>query len=291
MKEIKKMQGPSTVTEDASKKMKKSSKKPKNIAASSSQSISEKAKTEEVTKKGKSSGSKTNEHKGMIRNYWIEYWDRKQKRWICVDPLRASVDEPNSIEENLTKPVSYVFAIDSEGGVRDVTARYASDFLRPEFRRLRTAQQWIAKTLRKKMIRANREKSELEDFHMRQELISKPLPTTLSEFKNHPLYVLEKDLLKFEGIYPRPEDQKPLGEIRGHKVYPRTTVYTLQSANNWIKLARSVKEGEKAYKVVKARPNIRVPVEEREQRYLDVFGYWQTEPYRCPKVENVGVLL
>ncbi|KIH65548.1 DNA repair protein Rad4 [Ancylostoma duodenale] len=203
---------------------------------------------------------------------------------LGVDPLRATVDEPNSIEENLTKPVIYVFAIDNEGGVRDVTARYASDFLRPEFRRSRTEQKWIVDTLKKRIIRANRERSEQEDLHMRQELVNKPLPTTLSEYKNHPLYVLEKDLLKFEGIYPKPEDQKPLGEVRGHKVYPRSTVYTLQSDKNWIKMARSVKEGEKPYKVVKARANPRIPAEEREQRYLDVFGYWQTEPFRPPKV-------
>ncbi|WKY03883.1 hypothetical protein Q1695_005109 [Nippostrongylus brasiliensis] len=238
-------------------------------------------------KKRKSStgGSDTN-YKGVVRNYWVEYWDRKQKRWICVDPLRSSVDDPNSIEENLSKPVVYVLAIDSEGGVREVTARYASDFSRPDFRRRRTEQAWIVSTLKAPMIRANRERALLEDTHMKQELVKKPLPATLSEYKNHPLYVLEKDLLKFEGIYPRPEEQKPLGEVRGHKVYPRSTVYTLQSANNWIKMARSVKEGEKAYKVVKARPNLKVPAEEREDRFLDVFGYWQTEPYRPPKVEN-----
>ncbi|ETN74923.1 DNA repair protein Rad4 [Necator americanus] len=223
---------------------------------------------------------------GSVRDYWIEYWDKKQKRWICVDPLHGTVDEPNSIEDNLTKPVTYVFAIDNEGGVREVTARYASEFLRPDFRRLRTDQKWIADTLKAKFIRANRERGELEDLHMRQELVNKPLPTTLSEYKNHPLYVLEKDLLKFEGIYPKPECQKPLGEVRGHKVYPRSTVYTLQSALNWIKMARSVKEGEKAYKVVKARSNPRIPAEQREQRYLDVFGFWQTEPFRPPNVEN-----
>ncbi|KAK6052035.1 DNA repair protein Rad4, partial [Cooperia oncophora] len=170
-----------------------------------------------------------------------------------------------------------------EGGVREVTARYAADFSHPNFRRNRTDQSWLARTLRKKMIRAEPKRAQLEDVQLRQELVNKPLPATLSEYKNHPLYVLEKDLLKFEGLYPRAEDQKPLGEVRGHKVYPRSTVYTLQSATNWIKMARSVKEGEKAYKVVKARPNLRVPAEEREQKYLDVFGYWQTEPFRRPK--------
>ncbi|KAK6747092.1 hypothetical protein RB195_000370 [Necator americanus] len=255
----------------------------KDAKLSHSQPKSRKQKCKEQSRKDSSGHSG---YLGSVRDYWIEYWDKKQKRWICVDPLHGTVDEPNSIEDNLTKPVTYVFAIDNEGGVREITARYASEFLRPDFRRLRTDQKWIADTLKAKFIRANRERGELEDLHMRQELVNKPLPTTLSEYKNHPLYVLEKDLLKFEGIYPKPECQKPLGEVRGHKVYPRSTVYTLQSALNWIKMARSVKEGEKAYKVVKARSNPRIPAEQREQRYLDVFGFWQTEPFRPPKVEN-----
>ncbi|PIO59383.1 DNA repair protein Rad4, partial [Teladorsagia circumcincta] len=173
-----------------------------------------------------------------------------------------------------------------QGGVRDVTARYAGQFSRSDFRRRRTDPKWLARTLGKGVIRANRKRARLEDTHLQKELVNKPLPTTLSEYKNHPLYVLEKDLLKFEAIYPRPEDQKPLGVVRGHKVYPRSSVHTLQGANNWIKQARSVKEGEKPYKVVKGRPNLRVPAEMREQRYLEVYGYWQTEPYRPPKVMN-----
>ncbi|PIO56886.1 DNA repair protein Rad4, partial [Teladorsagia circumcincta] len=261
-----------------------------NPAPASSTNASTPATKKQKTKDTKDKGSKkkkssgVGDHRGAIRNYWVEYWDRKQNKWICVDPLLASVDDPNSLEENMTKPVIYVLAIDNEGGVREVTARYAAAFSHPDFRRRRTDQTWLCSTLRKNMIRADRKRGQLEDVQLRQELVNKPLPSTLSEYKNHPLYVLEKDLLKFEGIYPRPEDQKPLGEVRGHKVYPRSTVYTLQSVLNWLKLARSVKEGEKAYKVVKARPNLHVPAEEREPRFLDLFGYWQTEPFRPPKV-------
>jgi xeroderma pigmentosum group C-complementing protein len=86
--------------------------------------------------------------------------------------------------------------------------------------------------------------------------------------------VLEKDLLKFEAIYPR--DTKPLGKIRAHGVYPRGSVVTLQGELNWIREARSVKEGEEPYKVVKARPKLAIPVEERVPLFLNTYGYWQT---------------
>jgi len=52
-------------------------------------------------------------------------------------------------------------------------------------------------------------------------------------------YVLEKDLLKFEAIYPK--NVKPVGKVRHYNVYPRTNVYTLQGTLNWIREARSVK--------------------------------------------------
>lgn len=54
-------------------------------------------------------------------------------------------------------------------------------------------------------------------------------------------YVLEKDLLKFQALYPPPGEQKPLGKVREHNVYPRSTVHTLLGEKKWEKLARSIK--------------------------------------------------
>ena len=78
----------------------------------------------------------------------------------------------------------------------------------------------------------------------------------MDRFKDHPLYVLERHLLKFEAIYP--PTAVPLGYIgKGEKrtpVYARECVRTLHSRETWIKQARVVKDGEKPYKIVKARP-------------------------------------
>ena len=133
------------------------------------------------------------------------------------------------------------------------------------------------------------------------------MPTTMSELKGHPLlvdrlfppfsewlffrYVLEKDLLKFEAIYP--QDTNPVGKIgqnrqREYSIYPRSAVHKLEGSLNWIKQARTIKEGEKPYKVVKARPKMKVPKEMRTPLTLDLYGYWQTETYVPPKVVNVG---
>lgn len=78
-----------------------------------------------------------------------------------------------------------------------------------------------------------------EDLEIRRYLESLPMSTVVADFKNHPLYVLEKDLLKFEAIYP--PDIIPIAEIRGHKVYPRSSVHVLQGDLNWIRQARTIK--------------------------------------------------
>lgn len=71
-------------------------------------------------------------------------------------------------------------------------------------------------------------------------------------YKNHPLYALERHLLKFEVIYP--PNALTLGFVRGEPVYARECVHVCHSREIWLKSARVVKPGEKPYKIVKARP-------------------------------------
>ncbi|CAG9531860.1 unnamed protein product [Cercopithifilaria johnstoni] len=217
------------------------------------------------------------------RNYWVEYWDDSNTRWICMDPWYGTVDMPESLEANATVPMHYVIAIDNNMGMRDVTARYASKFLSAETRRLRIDSSWWTDTL--KIYRSkNRKRERIEDVAIHNELLSKPKPATVAEYKNHPLYVLKKDILKYEAIYP--EDQAPIGQIRGFDIYPRSSVFHLDGALNWMKHARMVKTGEKPYKIVKGRMNHRTVSELGESRSLELYGYWQTEPYIPPKVVN-----
>uniref|UniRef100_A0A0N5AJM6 Rad4 domain-containing protein n=1 Tax=Syphacia muris TaxID=451379 RepID=A0A0N5AJM6_9BILA len=220
----------------------------------------------------------------LKRNYWIEFWDETTEQWICVDPWTKEVDRPETIEKLVTLPIHYVIAVDNDFGVRDVTARYASKYLYSEVRHLRVDQKWWDATL--KLFRSKkRSRNRLEDVAIHDRLMSQPMPLNISDFKSHPLYVLKKDLLKFEAIYP--PDQPPIGKVRNVEVYPRSCVYHLDGAANWIKKARSIKPGEEPYKIVKARPDIRIPKDERPtDKTLGLYGYWQTEPFVPPKVIN-----
>lgn len=108
------------------------------------------------------------------------------------------------------------------------------------------------------------------------------MPLTIAEYKNHPLYVLKRHLLKFEAVYP--EDSPVLGHCKGEPVYSRTNVHTLHTRDTWLKDGRLVRVGEKAYRTVKARPKKGQSSLEAQNSTIEVYGRWQTEEYMPPLV-------
>lgn len=117
------------------------------------------------------------------------------------------------------------------------------------------------------------------------ELQSNDFSISYSRFKNHPLYALERHLLKFEALYP--PNALTLGYIREEPIYSRDCVHSLHSREIWVKQARTVKVGEQPYKIVKARPKWNRMLNQMEDaKPLEIFGFWQTEPYKPPVAEN-----
>ncbi|CAD5229246.1 unnamed protein product [Bursaphelenchus okinawaensis] len=228
-----------------------------------------------VSKKGKSS------YLGPF--YFVEYWCDTEKKFVCINLESMEIGKVTELESTWKSKCHYVFTIDQRMKMKDMSSIYCSEFLKLVFRKERHLPEVILDVLDHFKVPDSPRDLE-EDQRIKRELLALPMPTVVAEFKNHPLYALEKDFLKFEAVYPA--DTKPVGEVRGHNVYPREAVHVLQGELNWIRLARQIKEGEKPYKVVKARPKLSIPADERVQLYLDTYGYWQTEPYVPPKVIN-----
>ncbi|VIO93276.1 DNA repair protein Rad4 containing protein [Brugia malayi] len=219
----------------------------------------------------------------LKRNYWVEFWDENSRRWICLDPWTGSTNKPEAIEANATSPVHYVLCIDNgkfQYGMRDVTARYSSKYLTPTVRRLWVNQDWWNDTLELYQSK-NLMRERLEDVAIQEYLFSIPKPTSVSEYKNHPLYVLEKDLSKYEAIYP--ENLQPVGKIKDLNIYLRSSVHKLEGTINWMKQLRSIKPNEKPYRVVQKR-SCSVSSEYGGPKTVDLYGRWQTMPYITPKV-------
>ncbi|CAK9290429.1 unnamed protein product [Gordionus sp. m RMFG-2023] len=147
-----------------------------------------------------------------------------------------------------------------------------------------------------------------------QEILSiakdRPLPTSINAFKDHPLYVLKRHLLRHQAIYP--PDAPPIAFIRNEAVYSRELhLKTLKARINWLKDdARLIKKGEVGYKLVLKRPSFKEIMMKRRLRLKglalikegseqneddgdsksnsmlievknkeELFGIWQTEEY------------
>jgi len=231
-------------------------------------------------REGPPSASKSHKSKirSDVRDYWAEVFLPKEKRWVAVDLLTGSVNHPEEIESKCSKPVIYCL-VAYQGKIKDVTTRYSSKY-HVEARKLRTDQAWLEDSLRPfKGGDGECEVKEKEEMAKRKE--EAPLPTSISQFKGHPLYVLQRHLLKFEAIYP--VDAPTLGFIKGEPVYARECVKILQGRTAWLKEGRTVKLGESPYKNVKARPKWnRTTGSKVDDEALELFGAWQTELFVPP---------
>jgi len=217
-------------------------------------------------------------------NYWVEVYLEKEKKWICVDLFNGKTNKPPEIEKRLAKPIFYILSVDNKGFYKDVTRRYASDYM-TSTRKIRYDEKWIDKTLKKYTQKSNTAKAKQEDLELSRKAEEAPMPTTVSGFKSHPLYALKRHLLKFEAIYP--PEAPSLGWCRSEPVYARECVHTLQGRTSWLKEGRVVKVGEDPYKIVTARPKYdRMTGTVVKDQPLECFGHWQTQLYVPPPAKD-----
>ncbi|XP_053576895.1 DNA repair protein complementing XP-C cells isoform X2 [Bombina bombina] len=176
---------------------------------------------------------------------WVEVYLERECKWVCVDCVHGIVGQPRMCFKMATKPVTYVLGIDSSGSVKDVTRRYDAEWM-TRTRKRRVDPEWWEETLAPYRS-PNADREEKEDTEFEAKLLEQPLPTSITEYKNHPLYVLKRHLLKYEAIYP--DTAAILGSCRGEAVYSRSCVQVLHSRDTWLKEARVVRLGEVPYKV------------------------------------------
>ncbi|XP_050739957.1 DNA repair protein complementing XP-C cells homolog [Eriocheir sinensis] len=222
-------------------------------------------------------GKKRRRAEGMEE--WAEVFVEEEERWVCVDVGRMKIHCVTEIEARMPPGSAYITAFNPDLTLKDVTRRYVSSWLSAE-RKLRPCSDWWKASLRPfEGARGRKDKEEEEE--MEKTLHLQPLPKTIAEYKNHPLYALQRHLLKFEAIYP--PDVSPAGFFKSEPVYPRSSVHNLHSRETWLKEAKSVRVGEEPYKTVKARPKWdRVRCQVIKDIPLELFGDWQVEDYEPP---------
>ena len=187
---------------------------------------------------------------------WAEFFVADEKRWMAFDCLSPEPFQSIGTELDISQePFSYIVGLEpSSNRIKDITPKYLVDVTSPKFRKNRSPQ-WFADVLASSFAGPimDQEAEAADNELIQSRLLSTAMPTSISAFHNHPAYVLERHLKKFEIIHPREEEQS-LGEIRGELIFPRSCVKLLHTADKWLSMeGRIVRKGEKPLKSVKSR--------------------------------------
>lgn len=218
-------------------------------------------------------------------DYWIEVYLDDEKKWCCVDLCNVKLDEPNVLTE-LSRPFNYLVSYDLDRHcVKPAEKNYCENWYTASFRQGRCEDKWWDSVMAALGPAKTSDKDAADECKTEEILMKQDLPTSDNGFRNHPLYVLEKQLLKFQAIYP--PEVAPLAYFKDLPVYPRDCVHTVRSRETWLREARTVKLNETPYKIVKARPKRdRYSGELIRDLPLELFGEWQTEEYQPPQAEG-----
>ncbi|KAI8884328.1 Rad4-domain-containing protein [Backusella circina FSU 941] len=239
---------------------------------------------------------------------WAEVYASDTERWICVDPIRKHLNKPLLMEPaqlNKENHLSLVLAMDETGASTDVTRRYTHNMeraLRLRERPLTVREKQAGLTLwsdlflnilchlrHNKKNRERIEKREQEHHELEQKgRANERMPTAFEGFKKHPIYALERHLKRLEVIYPA---LPVLGSFKGDKIYPRSSVKSVSTADAWKKVGRVVKAREvpikhipsRAFTIEKRRLKEQAKQEGKELM-VACYGEWQTVPYQSEPV-------
>ncbi|KAJ7575142.1 hypothetical protein C8J56DRAFT_1017213 [Mycena floridula] len=201
--------------------------------------------------------------------FWCEVFSRPDSRWISVDPLHGTVNKPKLFDPSplgirAENRMVYVVAFEEDGYGKDVTRRYARDYAAKVVKEQggsnhagmggKGRQAWWNRVISSisRPYRLNRDDVEDEELDAAQ--IMEGMPTTINGFKDHPLYVLTRHLKQNETIHPAPPATPQLGKFRGEPVYPRSSIVSLKTPENWLRSeGRVIKEGVQPLKSIKLR--------------------------------------
>lgn len=208
--------------------------------------------------------------------------------------------KPSKFEPPANDPynlLSYVVAFEDDASVRDVTRRYAKAFNAKTHKHrvdsIGNHVNWWNKVLRFYEKPFLEDRDQLEISELTAKTAAEPMPRNIQDFKDHPVYALERHLRRNEVVFPkRVIGQVSLGKSGSKNqvlepVYRRSDVHTLRSADRWYRLGRDIKPGEQPLKrVTSRRPQMGRLNDEEDDSISEtpLYAYYQTQVYQPPPV-------
>ncbi|KAJ6095823.1 hypothetical protein N7486_006569 [Penicillium sp. IBT 16267x] len=233
--------------------------------------------------------------------FWVEVFNEAVQKWFAVDPIvTKSLAKPSKFEPPASDPynnMSYVVAFEDDASVRDVTRRYAKAF-NAKTRKLRVestrnGEKWWNKAMMayEKPFLEDRDEAEISELTSKS--AAEPMPRNIQDFKDHPIYAINRHLRRNEVIFP----ERVIGHVGLSKstsksdnlepVYRRSDVHVVRSADKWYRLGRDVKVGEQPLKYVPAthpKSGFASDEEGQESEHTPLYAEFQTEIYKPPPV-------
>lgn len=202
--------------------------------------------------------------------FWTEILDVGHQKWQPVDALVTGtqfkphrLEPPAADRDNI---LTYVVAFEDDGAARDVTRRYAKAYT-AKTRRYRIdgplvpssmeGAKWWRKAL--KRYRPGGPPSDLDQIEateLNAAEAREPMPRNVADFKDHPIYALERHLRRHEILIPGATVVGTVGagsKGRLEKIYRRKDVRLSKSVNNWYRMGRVIIPGEEPVKVLPKR--------------------------------------
>ncbi|KAI9046360.1 putative DNA repair protein Rad4 [Aspergillus affinis] len=230
--------------------------------------------------------------------FWVEAFNEAVQKWIPVDPLvTKSLAKSFKFEPPSSDPyncMSYVVAFEEDASARDVTRRYAKAF-NAKTRKLRiestkNGERWWQRVLEFYEKPFLEDRDEIEISELTAKTAAEPMPRNVLDFKDHPIYALERHLRRNEVVFPkRAIGQVGLGKS-GSKheklepVYRRSDVHSLRSADKWYRLGRDIKLGQQPMKRVPASRAPLIDEDFETAAETPLYSLSQTELYKPPPV-------
>ncbi|KAI1423994.1 hypothetical protein F5Y12DRAFT_715677 [Xylaria sp. FL1777] len=238
--------------------------------------------------------------------YWVEVLDEGHQKWQPTDPLVTEsywkpqkLEPPASDRENC---MAYVVSFEEDGTANDVTRRYAKAY-NAKTRKLRVesvlsnGERWWRKALRAYSRGYRSDLDQIEANELAAIEAREPMPRNIVDFKDHPIYALERHLRRHEVLVP---DASPSGTVGAgskgplERVYRRRDVRIARSKEKWYRLGREVRSDEIPVKFLTKPSKMHEDLFSDETRELEedetngtpIYTLDQTEVYKAPPVIN-----
>lgn len=235
--------------------------------------------------------------------YWVEAFNSAHQKWVPIDPLSTfTINAPEKLEppfSYMQNSLTYAIAFEDDYTAHDVTRRYAKAYNAKtlKFRVESTSRgpQWWTRTLKYFTRPSPLPRDTTESTTLARKVAAEGIPKNVQDFKNHPVYVLERHLKHNEVIHPL----DVVGKVnvgssmnpRMEPIYRRKNVHTVRSADKWYRMGRDVLAGEQPLKHAKPKKG-RLPSIGPDERIEDaseevgaaLYAEFQTEVYVPPPV-------